>query len=249
MKRFKEPGAKMTLVSVLRIAVGFDIKDIELAVMLRRTIVRSLYIQMVGRATRIAEGKKYAELLDLAGNLELHGFHDEIYIPPKWKDKNALQKEKAKHEINVLGAITKEEPTQIVPEIVVKKIEELKRKAKTYKDADLNELFALYDPSTAIKDIIKYGFEIDYRVHGRVYKNSTIDWVAEPWFQIVDDYPMLRRQIVSSLKTMMKNKIKKGAKPAGMHYSAEWFLENSYVINDYKKDLQYKSYQKGEYYE
>lgn len=57
---FDEEQAKMEyphikcLVSVAKLSTGFDVKDIDLGILMRPTMVRSLFIQMVGRNTRIS---------------------------------------------------------------------------------------------------------------------------------------------------------------------------------------------------
>ncbi len=56
---------------------GFDLPAIECAILLRPTHSLSLYLQQVGRALRISEGKTEAIILDHAGNCERHGLPDD----------------------------------------------------------------------------------------------------------------------------------------------------------------------------
>lgn len=69
---------------------GFDVPEIEAAILLRPTQSTGLYLQQVGRALRISEGKHHAVILDHAGNALRHGLPDEIRewnLDPKIKRK------------------------------------------------------------------------------------------------------------------------------------------------------------------
>jgi len=62
------------LVSVDIISEGFDVPSCEVVILLRPTKSLSLYLQQVGRALRVMEGKPHAIVLDHAGNVFKHGF-------------------------------------------------------------------------------------------------------------------------------------------------------------------------------
>ena len=55
------------------LTTGFDYPAIDLIVMLRPTCSPGLYMQMVGRGLRTAEGKDDCLVLDFAGNVAMHG--------------------------------------------------------------------------------------------------------------------------------------------------------------------------------
>lgn len=59
------------------ISEGTDIPAIGCAILLRRTLSMSLYLQQVGRALRTVEGKTQAIILDHVGNYKLHGFPED----------------------------------------------------------------------------------------------------------------------------------------------------------------------------
>ncbi len=59
------------------ISEGTDIPAIGCAILLRPTQSLGLYIQQVGRALRIAEGKKHTYILDHVGNVLTHGLPEE----------------------------------------------------------------------------------------------------------------------------------------------------------------------------
>jgi DNA repair protein RadD len=52
---------------------GFDVPPIDLIGLMRPTLSTGLYIQMVGRGTRKAEGKNNCLVLDFGGNVRRHG--------------------------------------------------------------------------------------------------------------------------------------------------------------------------------
>lgn len=57
---------------------GFDAPNIDLIAMLRPTLSTGLYIQMLGRGTRLADGKADCLVLDFARNIKRHGPVDAV---------------------------------------------------------------------------------------------------------------------------------------------------------------------------
>ncbi|MBR2694811.1 MAG: DEAD/DEAH box helicase family protein [Thermoguttaceae bacterium] len=70
--RFKSKELKY-LVNVNVLTTGFDSPGIDSVVLLRPTASPVLYVQMVGRGFRIAEGKTNCLVLDYGGNVMRHG--------------------------------------------------------------------------------------------------------------------------------------------------------------------------------
>lgn len=62
---------------------GYNNPKIDLVILMRPTGSPGLYVQMVGRGTRIAEGKENCLILDFGGNIERHGFIDKIKVKDK----------------------------------------------------------------------------------------------------------------------------------------------------------------------
>lgn len=60
------------------LTTGFDVPDTDMLVLLRPTKSPGLFVQMVGRGSRIAPGKSDCLILDFAGNTERHGPVDMI---------------------------------------------------------------------------------------------------------------------------------------------------------------------------
>ena len=66
-------GEVRVLCSVGMLTEGWDCPQTDCLLMCRPTLSPALYVQMVGRGLRIAEGKKDCLLLDLSGNILRHG--------------------------------------------------------------------------------------------------------------------------------------------------------------------------------
>lgn len=66
-------GDIRVLCSVGMLTEGWDCPQTDCLLMCRPTLSPALYVQMVGRGLRIAEGKKDCLLLDLSGNILRHG--------------------------------------------------------------------------------------------------------------------------------------------------------------------------------
>lgn len=72
LNRFKT-GETLVLANVGIVTEGFDLPACEAVQLARPTKSLSLYLQMVGRALRIAEGKQAALILDHGNNFDEHG--------------------------------------------------------------------------------------------------------------------------------------------------------------------------------
>ena len=77
---------KQSLVSVGKLTTGFDIPPIDLIFMARPTRSPGLYIQMVGRGMRVADGKKDLLVCDYAMNYK-NGPIDDPRVPEPGKKK------------------------------------------------------------------------------------------------------------------------------------------------------------------
>ncbi|MHA2248608.1 MAG: DEAD/DEAH box helicase, partial [Candidatus Hodarchaeales archaeon] len=73
-------GKIRALVSVGVLTTGFDAPNADALICLRPTLSPGLWVQIVGRVTRICEGKTDALILDFTSNLHIHGPVDLIDI-------------------------------------------------------------------------------------------------------------------------------------------------------------------------
>lgn len=82
-------GRVNVLVNVGKLTEGWDCPQTDCIVLCRPTKSAALYVQMVGRGLRIAEGKADCKMLDLAGCMSEHGMPENPTVknkPPKESD-------------------------------------------------------------------------------------------------------------------------------------------------------------------
>lgn len=82
IRRFRN-GEVRCLTNANVLTTGFDVPHVDLVAMLRPTLSTSLYVQIVGRGTRLAQGKDNCLVLDFAGNVRRHGPVDAVSVGPK----------------------------------------------------------------------------------------------------------------------------------------------------------------------
>ena len=85
IERFRR-GESKCLINVNVLTTGFNVPHVDLVAMVRATESTGLYIQIVGRGTRIAPGKENCLVLDYGDNVMRHGFIDKI--KPKIKGRS-----------------------------------------------------------------------------------------------------------------------------------------------------------------
>ena len=77
IERFRR-GESKCLINVNVLTTGFNVPHVDLVAIVRATESTGLYIQIVGRGTRIAPGKENCLVLDYGDNVMRHGFIDEV---------------------------------------------------------------------------------------------------------------------------------------------------------------------------
>lgn len=82
------------LVNVNVLTTGFDAPGIDCVALLRPTASPVLYVQMVGRGLRVAEGKTDCLILDYGSNAVRHGPIDDIFIPKGRDNKGKAKPQK-----------------------------------------------------------------------------------------------------------------------------------------------------------
>jgi len=71
-------GETQVLTNCFLASYGFDLPELSCVVMARPTKSLMLYLQMLGRGLRIAEGKQDCLVLDHAGTVHMHGFATDV---------------------------------------------------------------------------------------------------------------------------------------------------------------------------
>ena len=79
LRQFKA-GELQCLTNANVLTTGFDAPCVDAVVMMRPTLSTSLYVQMLGRGTRLHPGKANCLVLDYAGNVRRHGPVDAIEV-------------------------------------------------------------------------------------------------------------------------------------------------------------------------
>lgn len=79
IKAFKGGGIK-TLFNVSVLTTGFDYPELDTIIIARPTMSLALFVQMVGRGIRLADGKDHCTLIDMCGNLQKFGKLEELRI-------------------------------------------------------------------------------------------------------------------------------------------------------------------------
>lgn len=74
------------------LTTGFDVPNIEVVILYRATKSLPLFLQMVGRGSRISENKKHFTLLDFGNNVKTHNYWEH---PRRWSLKKKEKKEGA----------------------------------------------------------------------------------------------------------------------------------------------------------
>lgn len=86
--RSSDPAAPNICVSVAILTKGWDFPAVDLVILHRATTSLPLYLQMIGRGSRLSEGKPHFTVLDYGANYERHGLWDtEIDWASKWNKK------------------------------------------------------------------------------------------------------------------------------------------------------------------
>jgi superfamily II DNA or RNA helicase len=78
---------------------GLDVPSLECIVMLRPTLSRALYMQMIGRGLRPMAGKKNCIILDHVGNLQQHS---EPWLQHEWNFEGREKTKRSKNESIIL---------------------------------------------------------------------------------------------------------------------------------------------------
>ena len=228
------------LVSVMGLTVGFDSPAAKLLVNLRPTKVLRLYLQMLARVSRPHETKEFGEILDLAQCTKIHGFLDDPIVYVEQGDKIGLTKSKEDRRSNVVPLIIGEEPTEVTKELILEKVKEVERKRKNVPDLTMAELIAIYNVEQDPLVIARIAYDINRRKTGQQYTKQNVEWVIEPWLEMIEEFPQYHSRLIKTMRTMFKNKVSAGKKLAALHYTAKpdgWLREQSpyatYVAQDF----------------
>ena len=232
------------LVSINKLAIGFDVPDIQLGVIVRPSKIRSLMVQIVGRMKRLAPNKKYAEILDMAQLVSYHGFVDtDHYEPPERGISSELNKEllenatrhlKLENLISVLDDTKLESISRTIYNVRIEELKNNKTKLRDMEPRELvNKLYIEDDPVMIIAIAVTlfaelYG-ESYVAKNGKTVKNfrnsNSVEWISELWTELLpkqDSYH--QRKYIKALKTRTINMIKDKSSIWGLRFFIEFLI-------------------------
>lgn len=90
MVRSFSDGRVRCMVNCEVFTTGFNVKKVDMIALLRATLSTSLYVQMIGRGTRIHPEKADCLVLDYGGNVKRHGPIDNVILKVPGKGKGEM---------------------------------------------------------------------------------------------------------------------------------------------------------------
>lgn len=134
-----DAGRYNVLCNSMLLTEGWDCPSVDCVVVLRPTKVRSLYCQMVGRGTRLAEGKDNLLLLDFLWHTERHELCHPAHLiceSPEVAKQLTQDVEESGCPVDLVEAEQKasEEVVSQREEALAKKLEEMKRRKRKLVD-------------------------------------------------------------------------------------------------------------------
>jgi hypothetical protein len=203
------------LVSISKLTTGFSVNDIDVGILLNKTLVKSRFNQICGRLYRKAEGKPHGVIIDLGQNVSTHGLPHEPYSPPERvldskTNSETIYKLNEKHGMpGLVATLDKDELKPVNREVYVKKINEIKaddtRLSNMSLKALVNKLEVESDPKIIIaiiavlfdkihsSDMVdKWGRQTRgyVAINGKDVINfvnsDSIMWIAEPWIEVME---------------------------------------------------------------
>ena len=176
----------------------------------------------------VEPNKEYAEILDLGQCVSTLGFVEEPLPMVEKGDKGTLIKEMMKRERKIITDMVDEEPTEVTLDLVLEELKEIERKRNQIGQMKVDELLRLYDQTFDIRQNLVIANEIAKRVNRGWVKESSIEWILEPWEETLQNLqPYMVPQLTKAFRTRAKNILKDGKKLASLRYFHDWLLENN----------------------
>ena len=168
-------GKIKVLINVDLFDEGFDVPGTDAVIMARPTKSLGKYLQMFGRALRVAKGKEFAIVIDHVGNIAHHGLPDKIR---KWTLDNIVKKRDTTNLIRVCMGVTCNLPYDrwleccpfcgTYPEKVQRSAEMSAREALKVVEGDME----LLDPETIRELENELNLEDPYDIEERVKRTA-----------------------------------------------------------------------------
>ena len=251
------------LISVQKLAVGFDVADIDIGIACSTSKVRSKVHQFIGRLVRKSPKKEFAYYIDFGQNIKLHGFADEHYEPPLQNtDLEIIKENKRKHSLEYLDILISESGShEVTRESYELKLKELKQEGKSLSSLTIEELKNKFAIEEDYLELIIMMFAFVNKVYGYDGKNNTrnynsktwdkennretekvnynfynedkVDWVSEAWIELFDKYE--DKYLHRKWTKALKTRIRSIVNSQKSIYSIRFFSE--FLENQYLEDI------------
>lgn len=214
------------LISVSKIAIGFDAPIANTLINLRPTKILRLWKQFGARHLRSNEKDEYGELYDFGKCIQNLGFVEDEYNP--------LEPQQTKEYQKYIDSYVNQSSDEVVPvtkESVEVFVEEIKRKEKeNLSNLSTKDLVVLFDATQSIDKMMDIANEFNYRKYGWKYKTSTIDLAKKNMLDVYNQLELYGKgqATLKAYKTRIRNILNQGKKLASMIYFPD-FLHNKFL--------------------
>jgi superfamily II DNA or RNA helicase len=166
-----EPVTVRALISINKLAVGFSVSDVEVAVRTSSTAILSRSLQIDGRAIRKHEGKKYGYIMDVAQNIMRLGMITDEYEPLPYGTDIKTVKHDIRNKLS-MPYIELIDNDFVSREAYNAKISSILNDNRRYSQRSINELKQAFMVETDPMKIIAIGLAFMDKVHCEPMKNK-----------------------------------------------------------------------------
>ena len=204
------------IVSVNKIAIGFDDTSINTVINCRPTKIKSLYYQMIGRGLRLHEGKDVVDILDCAKATLEHGFYDQVFVPAA--NKVEAKKTHKSMQLSVIDYIIGQDDAEEVVRVNLSEVEAAKKSLEG--DSSIEGLKAKFELCNDIRELLDLLELIAPIASSHKFSKN---FVAPEVIEYVDMGGSFK-----AIKTRANNILKQGKKLNALKFFPEWLREQSW---------------------
>jgi superfamily II DNA or RNA helicase len=215
LDRFKSGNIKI-ISNVGIITEGFDFPNMEFVQLARPTKSLSLYLQMIGRVTRISQGKSCGIVLDNASLFEEHGLPDQEFDWPRYFNGFDKKKKKVTEMIEMIEFVAEDNEGRVVRGKTPQEVEGLKLieithsvREKIIKVTSLKEFdkgLEMFKRMPKLTESKKAGFAA-YRSYRDYCRKNNIMITDEMWDYIMNKLSIENEKAISQILSERDNSI------------------------------------------
>ncbi len=223
------------LVSVSKIAIGFDAPIANTLINLRPTKILRLWKQFGARHLRSNGIDEYGELYDFGKCIQNLGFVEDEYNPLE----PPSQQPRYRKYIDSYVKQSDDEVVQVTKqdvEVFIKEIE--KREKRKLSELSTKELVVLFDATQSVTKLADIANEFHYRKHKWRLSANAMAAMKENMarvYTILDAYGK-GNATLKAYKTRLRNILNQNKKLASMIYFPDWWLEKMYENHPWWKE-------------